>query len=101
MRWTQTDPVIGSAGNPMSLNPYTYVGCDPINGTDPSGRSTLECVAAWAGLGVSAVAAGLLGTFGAFLVGTATAFTAVALVSGLIASALISTLLAEIILEER
>ncbi len=37
-RWTQHDPERGSIANPMTLNPYLYVGCNPVNYTDPSGR---------------------------------------------------------------
>lgn len=33
----------GSLGNPDSLNPYLYVGDNPVNGTDPSGRFTFGC----------------------------------------------------------
>jgi RHS repeat-associated protein len=36
-RWTQQDPLAGSLGNPKTLNRYAYVGCNPINETDPSG----------------------------------------------------------------
>ena len=42
-RWTQQDPVAGNLANPKTLNRYAYVGCDPINGTDPSGLSILGC----------------------------------------------------------
>jgi RHS repeat-associated protein len=38
MRWTQSDPAAGEPNNPMTLNPYTYVGANPINVIDPSGR---------------------------------------------------------------
>ena len=38
-RWTQQDPVGGSLGNPDSLNRYLYAGDDPVNFTDPNGRS--------------------------------------------------------------
>jgi RHS repeat-associated protein len=38
-RFTSVDPYGGSAnaGNPQSLNRYTYVGNDPVNFNDPSG----------------------------------------------------------------
>lgn len=64
MRWTQPDPVMGNPANPMSLNPYTYVGCDPVNAVDPSGRQYLGCALSSLGLaaGTATVAAGLLGT---------------------------------------
>ncbi|MDQ1438358.1 MAG: hypothetical protein QOK43_1987 [Acidimicrobiaceae bacterium] len=37
-RWTQQDPVPGSIADPGTLNRYAYVGGNPLNGTDPSGR---------------------------------------------------------------
>jgi hypothetical protein len=37
-RWTQRDPEAGKPRNPPSLNPYAYVGADPVNQVDPSGR---------------------------------------------------------------
>ncbi len=37
-RWTQPDPVTGKPTNPMSLNTYNYVGSNPINVIDPTGR---------------------------------------------------------------
>jgi RHS repeat-associated protein len=36
-RWTSTDPLPGSIGNPQSLNRYAYVQNDPVNFVDPSG----------------------------------------------------------------
>jgi hypothetical protein len=36
-RFTSSDPLSGSRGNPQSLNRYAYVHNDPINATDPSG----------------------------------------------------------------
>jgi len=36
--FTQPDPYPGSMAEPLRLNPYSYAQCDPINGTDPSGR---------------------------------------------------------------
>ena len=42
--WTPPDPVLGKPMNPMSLNPYSYVGCNPVNATDVTGR-------AWSGYG--------------------------------------------------
>src|SRR5579884_1117106 len=43
-RWTQQDPVGGSLGDPDSLNRYLYVGNDPVNETDPSGRYSQYCI---------------------------------------------------------
>jgi RHS repeat-associated protein len=37
-RWTQRDPVMGRLANPATLNAYAYVGSDPINAVDPTGR---------------------------------------------------------------
>jgi RHS repeat-associated protein len=36
-RWTSTDPLAGSIGNPQSLNRYAYVQNDPVNFSDPTG----------------------------------------------------------------
>jgi RHS repeat-associated protein len=36
-RWTQHDPLAGTVVNPATMNRYTYVGCNPVNGTDASG----------------------------------------------------------------
>jgi len=43
-RWSQQDPVRGSLADPTSLNRYVYVGDDPVNFTDPSGRDALGCL---------------------------------------------------------
>lgn len=37
-RWTQRDPIAGDIGTPITINRYAYVGCDPVNDVDPSGR---------------------------------------------------------------
>jgi RHS repeat-associated protein len=37
-RWTQRDPVLGSLEDPRAINAYAYVGGDPINAVDSSGR---------------------------------------------------------------
>lgn len=37
-RFQSPDPMTGRQGNPQSWNRYAYVGNDPINITDPSGR---------------------------------------------------------------
>jgi RHS repeat-associated protein len=42
-RWTQRDP-LGARINPMQppeAHPYAYVGCNPVNFTDPSGLASL------------------------------------------------------------
>ena len=36
-RWTQEDPIAGSIDGPTDLDPYVYVGDDPVNLVDPSG----------------------------------------------------------------
>jgi RHS repeat-associated protein len=38
-RWTQQDPDRGTLSDPLSLNPYMYSECNPVNSTDPTGRS--------------------------------------------------------------
>lgn len=37
-RWTQTDPIAGSPGHPLTMNPYLYAAANPCNVTDPTGR---------------------------------------------------------------
>ena len=61
-RWTQRDPLEGRANlaMPGEVNPYTYVGCDPINHTDPTGLLSYECAAA-IGLGIAALIVGVAG----------------------------------------
>lgn len=57
-RFTQTDPVMGSLGNPIALNPYLYAGNNPVNFVDPTGRFWDEVkAAAAAGLVSAAVMA--------------------------------------------
>ena len=48
-RFLSLDPLSGSASDPQSLNRFTYVKADPINGTDPSGR--MKCFANCPGWG--------------------------------------------------
>lgn len=46
-RWTQRDPLIRSVNptQPPEANPYAYVGCNPINYTDPTGALTgFDCL---------------------------------------------------------
>lgn len=43
-RWTQEDPAGPNLASPDSLNPYLYVDDSPVNGTDPSGKSLIECI---------------------------------------------------------
>jgi RHS repeat-associated protein len=65
MRWTQPDPAAGEPNNPMTLNPYTYVGCNPINALDPTGRNgcgTAIGGAVVSGLGLGASTVGLFTT---------------------------------------
>jgi RHS repeat-associated protein len=44
-RWTQQDPVLGSLGDPKTLNPFAYVGDDPVNYVDLSGLASIKDVA--------------------------------------------------------
>ncbi|MGB8475628.1 MAG: RHS repeat-associated core domain-containing protein, partial [Candidatus Acidiferrum sp.] len=48
-RFSSSDPLAGSLGNPQSLNRYAYVFNDPINFTDPLGLCApgTICVTAW------------------------------------------------------
>jgi RHS repeat-associated protein len=41
-RFSSIDPLSGNIGNPQSLNHYTYVTNDPINGLDPMGMSEMQ-----------------------------------------------------------
>jgi hypothetical protein len=41
-RWTQLDLESGGLYDPLSLNRYLYMECDPANRIDPDGRS-VEC----------------------------------------------------------
>jgi RHS repeat-associated protein len=36
-RFLSVDPIIGNAANSQSINPYTYVGNNPLSGIDPTG----------------------------------------------------------------
>ena len=53
--WTQQD-TLDAPLDFANANRYAYAGDDPINAQDPSGTSTLGCVAGIIGLGGSAVA---------------------------------------------
>lgn len=37
-RWTQIDPKPGKPQQPITMNPYLYAGCNPVDRTDPRGR---------------------------------------------------------------
>ncbi|MFN2587248.1 MAG: RHS repeat-associated core domain-containing protein [Actinomycetota bacterium] len=66
-RWTQQDPERGDVKQPLTLNLYLYAADNPLNVTDPTGRSFLEdltdeftgCDAIMAGLGIAIA----IGTF--------------------------------------
>jgi len=65
-RWTQQDSASGSLSHPDTLNRYLYVGEDPVNQVDPSGKDIFECALAIALLivgiigGVTAIIAAIL-----------------------------------------
>lgn len=94
-RWTQIDPVAGNPATPMTLNPYTYVGCNPTNNVDPTGRDWSDDLKAfgsyvWAcaeGAQVGATAGGIIGTFVFPAVGTG-AGAGIGLVEGCTAAVL-------------
>lgn len=44
-RFLSPDPVLGQLGSPQSLNPYSYVGNNPLSATDPSGYSAASVMA--------------------------------------------------------
>jgi RHS repeat-associated protein len=66
------------ARNPMSLNPYTYVGCNPLNAVDPTGRN--GCGTAIGGAVVSGLGLGpsTVGLFTTPLTGGVSGIAAVA-----------------------
>jgi len=41
-RFLNVDPIIQNPGNSQSLNPYSYVGNNPLSGTDPTGYATCQ-----------------------------------------------------------
>jgi RHS repeat-associated protein len=61
-RWVSPDPYDGSMdiSNPQSLNRYTYVGNEPLNGTDPSGLSWASGGAGTAGTVICGPACGAI-----------------------------------------
>jgi RHS repeat-associated protein len=36
-RFLSVDPIIGNPANPQSMNPYSYIGNNPLSGVDPTG----------------------------------------------------------------
>jgi hypothetical protein len=42
-RFLQVDPVIKNPANSQSLNAYSYVGNNPLSGTDPTGYQDSSC----------------------------------------------------------
>jgi len=65
-RWTQQDAVAGSISDPSTMNRYSYVGCDPVNFTDPAGFAREKFLGVIGNCGVSRLG------FGASLLGAAT-----------------------------
>lgn len=41
-RFLSVDPIIGNPANSQSLNPYSYLGNNPLSGTDPTGYACQE-----------------------------------------------------------
>lgn len=74
-QWVERD-TLDAPLDPSNANRYAFVGCDPINGSDPTGRGTCEFGAAFFFVGVAAIAAtpftagGSLALFGVGLLGT-------------------------------
>jgi len=65
-RFTTADTVENNANG---MDPYAYVGDDPVIRIDPTGHCDFWCVASWVGMGVGVVAAGV----GIALIATAAA----------------------------
>lgn len=62
-RWTQQDPIAGSIDKPGTVNRYAYVGNDPVNAVDPSGRDWWNPFSwskrTWVGVGIGMICVGL------------------------------------------
>lgn len=72
-RWTQQDPEAGSIGDPATMNLYTYVGSNPVNFTDPTGRKIANSVLnAMGAIGVAATVVALTASTGGTIWGVAT-----------------------------
>ena len=41
-RFLSVDPIISNPANSQSINPYSYIGNNPLSGTDPTGYAS-EC----------------------------------------------------------
>jgi RHS repeat-associated protein len=41
-RFLSVDPIISNPMNPQSVNPYSYIGNNPLSGTDPTGYACVE-----------------------------------------------------------
>ena len=63
-RWSQQDPLRGQLKDPTSLNRYVYAGDDPVNFTDPSGKSDERVCVHLSQLQLEAFALALLGMAG-------------------------------------
>jgi len=51
-RFLSVDPIISNPANSQSINPYSYIGNNPLSGTDPTGHacddfSTARCDTIW------------------------------------------------------
>lgn len=68
-RFTQLDSVFGDSTDPITLNRYQYANCDPVNRTDPSGRSVRGCLEGFMAfqLGIRAILMGFIAIGGAAL----------------------------------
>ncbi|WP_354587348.1 RHS repeat-associated core domain-containing protein [Janibacter sp. UYMM211] len=73
-RWTQTDPVerVTNPAQPAETQPYTYVGCNPTNQTDPTGAFDLGGFSDAVGLVGACGTGGVLGADVGFYVGAVT-----------------------------
>lgn len=83
-RWIQQDPSAGSIANSSTVDRYTYVGDDPIESVDSSGRDFWPCNAALVATTLGAL--GIIAAVAAAVTAPVTILVVLALVGGMGAS---------------